>query len=70
MKVDQTIADVILNVSKKLDVDKSKVFDIVDNYYKGVKIAIEEQPPSIIKLDFLGKIIFNNKRKQIMDSKR
>jgi len=70
MKVDQTIADVILNVSKKLEVDKSKVFDIVDNYYKGVQMVIEEQPPSVIKLDFFGKIIFNNKRKQIMDSKK
>lgn len=63
MILDEENAEVILNVSRKLKIDKNIVIDAVAAYHKGVQHIIEEKSPASIKFDFFGKLIFNNRRK-------
>jgi hypothetical protein len=60
MKVDSTIADVILSTSKTTGVDKEKVLDMIDKYYEGIQEVVQNTTPAVIKIDYFGKLIYNH----------
>ncbi len=68
MKVDSTIAEVILHTATKTNTNKDQVLDILDKYYAGVTHIIENTDSSVIKIDFFGKLIFSNAWKRKVDS--
>ncbi len=68
MKVDSTIADVVLITATKTKVSNDRVLDVLNKYYAGITHIIENEAPSVIKIDFFGKLIFNNAWKAKVDS--
>lgn len=70
MKVDDTIGDVILEVARKLNIDKDKVLAIMTAHTKGITKVIEEHVPFAIKVDYFGSIIYNNAHKAKLDEIR
>lgn len=60
MILDDTTATIILEISKKQNLDKNVVLDIVTAYNKGIQHIIEEKSPATIKMDFFGRLSFNH----------
>lgn len=67
MKIDDTTGNVILEVANKLKIDKDKVLAIINAHSKGLKMVIEDHVPFMIKVDFFGKLIYNNAHKAKLD---
>lgn len=65
MKVDNTIGNIILEVSEEQKIDKEKVLVIVNGLWKTVRYIIIQTPASI-KIDYFGKFIYSSawKRKK------
>lgn len=70
MKIDETVGNVILDIASKLNIDKDKIVTILNAHNKGIKLVIEKHVPFMIKVDFFGKIIYNNAHKAKMDEIR
>jgi hypothetical protein len=68
MKVDATITDVVLTTATKTNLKSDQVLTILNKYYAGITHIIENEPPSVIKIDFFGKLIYNNAWKAKVDS--
>lgn len=64
MKVDATIADVVLTTATKTKTNSQQVLDVLDKYYAGVTHIIENEVPGVIKIDFFGKLIFSHSWKE------
>jgi hypothetical protein len=63
IKLDANIVNIIVKLSNKHSVSSNKVEKIIQAYYRGIKekLASNENKPLVIKLDFLGKIIFDER---------
>ena len=62
MKLDSVITDILLIIGNKRQVRMDKVKRIMESYHKGIKSIIDEkEEPISIKMDFFGKIIYDDR---------